>query len=144
MKPYVLIKEFYFLWGVILNLSISQDCSFVLSIFFSNSTFSFYFLQFNRVPNWFPNLLMLKIGSANQGSINWYQRFGFEIRCYLSFVFSISCVFPPLFVLSFFLFNSILLFHIPLFYFFESIFLLWTISSKVIKIESLRRLVRAS
>jgi len=102
MKPYVLIKEFYFLWGVILNLSISQDCSFVLSIFFSNSALSFYFSQFHRAPNWFPSLLMLKIGSANQGFINWYQSFGSWVRCYLSFVFCVSCAFPPLFVLSLF------------------------------------------
>ena len=131
MKPYVLIKEFYFLWGVILNLSISQDCSFVLSIFFSNSALSFYFSQFHRAPNWFPSLLMLKIGSANQGFINWYQSFGSWVRCYLSFVFCVLCFMcVSSFVCSLtFLFNYILLFHLPLFYFFEFIFLFWTISS---------------
>ena len=68
----------------------------------------------------------LQIGVTTIG----FRALVLKIRCYLSFVFSVSCVFPPLFVCSVtFLINFILLFYLPLFYFFESIFLFWTISS---------------
>ena len=111
------------LWRIILKFFIFQDYDIVLSLFFSNSALSFYFSQFHRAPNWFPNLLMLKIWFANQGSINWYQCFGSWNQ-----VLSILCVFYFMCGSSFvcsvtFFFNSILLFYLPLFYFFESIFL---------------------
>ena len=66
-----------------------------VTLFFSSSSliplFPFYFLQFQRVSNRFPSLLMLKIGSTNQGSINWYQSFGswnhvLSILCVLCFM----------------------------------------------------------
>ena len=90
---------------------------------------STYQSQLINLPNWLPSFLKLKIGSANQGSINWYQSFGSWNP-----VLSIVCVFCFMCVSSFvcsvtFLFNFILLFYLPLFYFFESIFLFWTISS---------------
>ena len=77
----------------------------IVTFFFPSSflisLFPFYFSQFQRVPNRFPSLLMPKIGSANQGSINWYQIFGswnqvlfilcvFFLLCVSSFV----CSFP--------------------------------------------------
>jgi len=104
--------------------SSTYQSSKILVLFFPSSSLPLY-------PFIFPNFIESQIGFPICDAKNWIHKLGFHQLVSEHWFLKSGVIYPLCFLFHVFpsLFHSILLFHLPLFYFFESIFLFWTISS---------------